>query len=141
MSDSSDHEAWNNFVMNSQPDDYQAGSSKKAAAIANRYMDGANGGGLNSFLTNSWELDATEVLEALRAVGAQVAAKEFDFILHGLGVPVPVQSQEARWLLLEQRWSEGMNDHDFLSDAADAELMRVLEQHVRDHEEFYLALK
>ena len=88
MSDTSDHEAWNNFVMNSQPDDYPVGSSKRAAAVANQYMGGANGGGLNSFLTNTWELDAADVLEALLGVGAQVAAKEFDFILHGLGVPV-----------------------------------------------------
>ena len=42
---------------------------------------------------------------------------------------------------MERYWSDEMNDHDFLSDAADKELMRVLEQHVRDHEEFYLALK
>lgn len=141
MSDSSDHEAWNNFVMNSQPDDYEAGSGNRTAAIAKMYMSLANHGGINSFLTNRPELDAAEVLEALRAVGAQVAANEFDFILRGLGVPVPAQSQDARWTLLEKRWSEQMNDHDFLSDAADKELMRVLEQHVRDNEEFYLALE
>jgi hypothetical protein len=139
--DSQNHDAWNNFVMNSQPEDYPAGSAKRAAAIAKLYMGQANNGGLNSFLTYSWEFDAAEVLEALLAVGAQVAAKEFDFILHGLGVPVPAQSQEARWDLMLRHWSEEMNDHDFLSDAADKELMRVLEQYVRDNEEFYLALE
>jgi hypothetical protein len=41
---------------------------------------------------------------------------------------------------MEHHWSDKLNDHDFLTDAADAELMRVLEQHVRDHKEFYLAL-
>jgi hypothetical protein len=89
MADSSDDEAWNNFVMGSQPDDYPAGSIRKAAAIAKMYMNGANGGGLNSFLTNSWDIDAADVLEALLAVDAQVAAKEFGFILHELGFPYP----------------------------------------------------
>ncbi|MDO8313199.1 MAG: hypothetical protein Q7T25_14795, partial [Sideroxyarcus sp.] len=65
--------------MGGQPEDYQAGNIKKAAAIAKRYMGGANGGGLNSFLTNSLEIDAAEVLEALLAVSAEVAAREFDF--------------------------------------------------------------
>ena len=141
MSESSNHDAWNNFVMGSQPADYQAGSIKRAAAIAKMYMSQANHGGLNSFLTNSWELDAAEVLDALRAIGALVAAKEFEFILRGLGVPVPAQSQDTRWDLMEWHWSEEMNEHDFLSDAADKEIMRILEQHVQQNEEFYLALK
>jgi hypothetical protein len=139
VSQSPSNEAWNNFVMNSQPDDHPVGSSKRAASIAKQYMSLANHGGLNSFLTNNWDLDAAEVVEALLAVDAQVAAKELGDVLCMLGVAVPAQSQDARWDLLEQHWSDEMNDHDFLSEAADGELMRVLEQHVREHEEFYLA--
>jgi hypothetical protein len=141
MDRSPSEDAWNNFVMNSQPEDYEAGSIRRSAAIAKQYMGQANKGGINSFLTNSWDVDASEVLVALAAVGAQLAAKEFGFVLGKLGVPVPASSQDARWNLLEQHWPEEMNEHDSLSDEANAELMRVLERHVREQEQFYLGLE
>jgi hypothetical protein len=81
VTQSPSNEAWNKFVMNSQPGEYPKGSIKNAAAIANRYMGGANGGGLNSFLTNSWELDAGEVCESLEKVGALFAAQELRRVL------------------------------------------------------------
>jgi hypothetical protein len=140
MADTSSNEAWNNFVMNSQPSDYQLGSIKNSAAIAKYYMGQANSGGINSFLTYSYELDAIEVLEALSSVGAFVAAEQFNRILKGLDIPVPASSEEARWELLEHNWLDSLNDHDFLSDEADKDLMCALEQHVRQNEDFYLAL-
>jgi hypothetical protein len=141
MPQSQSDEAWNNFVMNSFPEDYPKGSIKNAAAIASRYMSGANGGGLNSFLTNSWELDAAEVCESLEKVGALIAANELRRVLGGLGVPVPPTSQDDRWNLLERHWTDELNDLDFLSDAADRDLMRALEIHVQENEKFYLALE
>jgi hypothetical protein len=141
MADSSSLEAWNNFVLGSQPSDHQAGSSLRAAALAKMYMGLANNGGINSFLTSSWDLDAAEVVEALVSVGAFAAAQDLSLVLRGLGVPVLRSSQDARWNLHERYWSEALDEHDFLSDEADAELMRVLERHVCEHEDFYLALK
>lgn len=141
MTDSPSDDAWNNFVMRSQPDDYELGSSKRLAAIAKMYMGQANRGGINSFLTNAWELDATEVLEALQSIGAVTAAKEFAYVLSELGAPIPSSSQDVRWRLLEQRWSDALNEHDLLSDEADKELMRTLGQHVLEHEDFYLKLE
>jgi hypothetical protein len=141
LTQSPSNEAWNNIVMNSQPGEYPKGSIKNAAAIANRYMGGANGGGLNSFLTNNWELDAAEVYESLEKVGALVAAKELKRVMDGLGVPVPASSQDERWDLLEQHWSDELNDLDFLSSEADEDLMRALEKHVQENEEFYHSLE
>jgi hypothetical protein len=56
-------------------------------------------------------------------------------------VPVPVSSQDDRWDLLEQHWSDELNDLDLLSDEADRDLMRALEKHVQENEEFYLSLE
>jgi hypothetical protein len=140
MSDLPSNEAWNNFVMCSQPSDYEPGSSKRSAAIAKVYMGQANRGGINSFLTNNNELDAAEVLEALVSVDASVAAEQFNLILRGLGVPVPSASEEARWNLLDRYWTDALNEHDILSEKSDSDLMRALEAHVRQHEAFYLTL-
>ena len=86
MADSPSVDAWNNFVMLSEPSRHEIGSSKWSAAIANQYMGGANNGGINSFLTNSWELDASMVLAASVSIGALEAAQELDRVLRGLGV-------------------------------------------------------
>lgn len=130
--------AWNNFGMSSRPEDYPLGSIRRAASIANRYMGGANNGGLNAFLTNNWELDASEVLNSLKTIGADEAAKQFELVLKGLGVPVPASTQDERWELLEQHWTEELNDHDILSDEADRSLTAALERHVAENEAFYL---
>lgn len=132
-------EAWNNFVF-SQRDGFETGSAMRSAAIAKDYMGQVNRGGINSFLTYTSDLDASEVLEALVAVGALTTANQFEYVLRALGAPLPSSSEEARWELLEQCWPEELDEHDFLSAEADAELMRVLEIHVREHEDFYVAL-
>ena len=102
MSESDDFEAWNNFVMGSQPDDYPAGSDKRAATIAKNYMNGSLGGGINLFLTNNWELGGDEVLKSLQHVGAAAATKQFSEVLTRIGQPILPSTQEQRWDLLEK---------------------------------------
>lgn len=132
--------AWNNFVMHSDPASYPHGNSKRAAAIASRFMGGANNGGLNSFLTASHDIGATEVLDALNAVGAAKSATQLEVVLLGLQVSLPASSQEIRWALLEQHWRDDLDEYDVLSQAADHELMAALEKHVAANEEYYLRL-
>jgi hypothetical protein len=134
-------EAWNNFVMASVPSNYQSGSKKRAAAIANRYWGLANNGGINYFLTCSYDFDATEVLESLILVGALEAAKQFNRVIQELKVPILASSQDARWSLLERHWPQSMDAHDVLSHDADRDLLRALNLHVQAYEDFYLALK
>lgn len=133
-------EAWNAFVMESQYEAYPSGDEKRAAAIAKAYMNGANGGGINSFLTNSYELDAQEVLLALQEVGAMEAAHELAHILTQIGKPIRASSQEARWNLLTSAWSNELDEQDCLSFSADAELLKVLEAHVAKYQAFYCGL-
>jgi hypothetical protein len=121
-------EAWNNFVMRSNPTAYEVGSSKRSAAIANLFMGLANNGGINSFLTCSCDLDASEVVDALFAVGAHVATKQLGNVLRGLGSPLPASSHDVRWTLLDENWSDALNDFDVLSADADRELMKALER-------------
>lgn len=134
-------EAWNNFVIRSLPQNYAVGSAQRSAAIAGQYMALANSGGINSFLTLRHDIDASEVVQALLAVGAVKAAKELGLVLHKLGVPIPASSQESRWHLLEQHWSDALDEFDVLSAETDAELLRVLQRHVKEEEDFYLALE
>lgn len=138
LQDPIEFDAWNNFVMNSQPADHDKASSKYAAALAKTYMNGANSGGINSFLTNYWEQSGAETLSALKAIGASAAAEQFDKVLIGLGVPVPASTQGDRWELLEKYWLEDLIAHDTLTDEADKELTRLLEQHVEENKVFYL---
>lgn len=133
-------EAWNGFVMRSDPKAYEIGTSKRSAALACMYMSGANNGGINSFLTCTYDYDASEVLAALVAVGALTAAREFEQVLLKLGTPLAASSQEVRWSLLERHWSDALDHDDVLTAEADRELMRVLEQHVCENEAFYLTL-
>jgi Domain of unknown function (DUF4375) len=135
------NEAWNNFVLKSHPADYPNGDTKKAAAISKYYMNMANIGGINSFFTNSWELSTTEILEALKAVGANQAAEELSHILDKLGVPIPASSEEKRWALLSAYWTDELDALDCLSAQADEDLIRALEQHVQLHESFYVELE
>jgi hypothetical protein len=89
-------QAWNNFVMRSDPSSHEQGSRKRAAAIACLYMGLANNGGLNSFLTSTCDLDASEVVDALTVVGAHLAARQLDRVVQGLGKPLRRSSQEER---------------------------------------------
>lgn len=119
---------------------YEAGSTKRAAAIASSFMALANNGGLNAFLTSSYELDAQEVLEALSLVGAAKAVQQLKSVLQGLGAPLPVSSHSERWDTLDAYWTESLDEFETLSREADDELMLVLDRHVREHETFYLRL-
>jgi hypothetical protein len=142
MAESDDFEAWNNFVMSSQPDDYPAGSDKRAAAIAKNYMNESLSGGINSFLTNNWELGGDEVLRSLQHVGAAAAAKQFSEVLNRIGQPILSSTQEQRWDLLEKHWPKNADDaFDFLSDQSERSIMFALEKHVQEDERFYRNLK
>lgn len=133
-------EAWNNFVMLSNPEMYGRGSSLRNAAIAALFMGMANNGGLNSFLTCAYDLDAQEVLEALGAVGASKAATQLETIMLGLGISLPASSQEERWNLLDINWTDELDNFDLLRPAADEELLATLERHVFDNEAYYRGL-
>lgn len=133
-------EAWNNFVSLSEPSEYEPGTSKRAAAVAAQFMGLANNGGLNSFLTSTYDLDAQEVVNALQAVGAHKAAEQLGRVVQTLGTPLLPSSQDQRWDLLERYWTEPLDDWDVLSTEADDELMAVLTQHVVENEPFYLGL-
>ena len=127
--------------MCSEPSAYDAGSEKRHAAIASLFMGAANNGGLNSFLTSTWDFDAAEVKESLLAVGAYAAAKQLEAVLTGLAIPLPVMSQDARWAALDVAWTEELDGLDSLSSTSDDELMVVLERHVASNEAFYLELE
>ena len=120
---------------------YEAGSSKRAAAIASLFMDLANNGGLNSFLTSTYDLGAQEVLRALSSIGAVKAASQLQAVLQGLGTDLLVSSQNERWDALDQFWTEALDEFETLSSEADNELTSVLTQHVLDHEEFYFGFE
>ncbi len=134
------YQAWNNFVMLSDPSLHEQGDIKRAAAIASQYMGLANNGGLNSFLTSTFDRDALEVIDALRAVGAHAAATQLEKVVGSLGTPLPRSSQEERSNLLNQYWVDELDSFDVLSKDADAELIAVLMRHVRENEAFYLDL-
>lgn len=143
MADDEHIRAWNNFISLSDWEHHEAGSSKRAAAIASLFMGLANNGGFNAFLSYSYDLDSQEVLDALNVVGALQAASHLDTVLRALAVALPVMSQEQRAALLDEYWTEDLDDRigfDVLTSEADDELMAVLARHVQDHQAFYLAL-
>lgn len=139
MATTPSHKAWNNFIMSSVLD-RPAEREMHAAAIAKFYMNGVNSGGVNSFLTNSWEFDAREVLDELWSIGAVKAAKELQFVLDKLGAPLPPSSQEQRWQRLEFLWPASLDDFDSLIAEAELELMHRLEEHVTRHQHIYEGL-
>jgi hypothetical protein len=100
--ENSGHQAWNNFVLNQDSFNAFPAGEKRAAAISKYFMGQVNNGGLNSFLTYSYELDVKEVFEALTAVGAKKAAIELGAILNYLGAPLLRCSQDERWDLMQQ---------------------------------------
>ena len=132
--------AWNNFVMRSKPASFEIGSNKRTAAIASLFLSGANNGGLNSFLTSTYDLDAGDVLDALVALGATKAAQQLDMVLQSLGTTLPSSSQEERWEVLDRHWSVDLDRYDALSEGADEELKSVLSAHVAENEELYSRL-
>ncbi len=133
-------QAWNNFVINSHHSDCKKGSERRAAAIANTFMGLANNGGLNYFLTYSFDLDAREVVTSLEMLGARAAAAQLRSILDGLEIELVVQSEDERWDLLEQHWTDGLDDHDVFGGLAHKQLLSALEKHVSKNRLFYLDL-
>lgn len=133
-------DAWNNFVFQADPMAHPRESERRKAALACKFMSLANNGGLNGFLTNTWDWDAHEVLNALETTGAVSAAAQLGRILEGIGIPLPAMSEAERWDILEKRWTDEFDDLDRLSDQSDKELMSVLERHVAADEDYYLSL-
>jgi hypothetical protein len=136
----SDHQAWNNFVMANEPELHEAGSERRAAATACRFSGLANNGGLNSFLTATFDLNPREVVEALISIGAPKAAHQLGRVLRGLKAPLGVSSEQARWNALDRHWTDALDEIDTLSEEADAELTAALERHVERDHHFYLSL-
>lgn len=126
--------------MNGYPYCSELRGARLAAGISKHFMGGVNGGGLNSFLTNSYELDSQQVLDALRAIGAVKAAADLAHVLDILGTPLLKSSQDERWHLLETIWVDELNAYECFADTTEAELRGALERHVRENKEFYLGL-
>ena len=138
-----DHQAWNNFVLLGDAMSTHLEEGFRSAAIANLYMGGVNNGGINSFLTSTYELGGADVVSSLKNVGAHRAAEQLEQILSDLGEPLIPSSQEERWELLDRCWPEEWDDFvelDTLAKEADEELMVMLMQHVSAHKSYYLAL-
>ena len=131
-------EAWNNFVLRSGLPLPEGSQQYRAATIAALFMGLANNGGLNSFLTSSYELDAQEVVDALKAVGAGNAARQLEEVMQGLATSLPPMPQEERWGLLDRNWTDELDELDVLSREADTELVIALQRHVSRNEAYYL---
>jgi hypothetical protein len=138
MSETSEMTAWNNMVMNADPELYEVGDERRCAAITCLYMGGANNGGLNAFLTNYSDLASQDVLQSLEKLGATAAANQFRELLDALGGPLPASTQEERWDQLEALWTEELDASDFLTVEADESMVAALEAHVSKHVEYYL---
>ena len=139
MSGSNEMIAWNNLVMNADPELFEVGDEKRSAAIVCLYMGGANNGGLNAFLTNYSDVDGQEVLQALEKIGANPAADQFRDVLKSLGGYLPATTQEERLDQLEQLWTDELDKSDFLTAEAGESLVAALETHVSKHIEYYLS--
>ncbi|MFC4215397.1 DUF4375 domain-containing protein [Pseudophaeobacter arcticus] len=138
MGDANKETAWNNLVMNADPELYEIGDERRNAAIACLYMGGANNGGVNAFLTNYSDLDGQEVLQSLQKIGANPAAAQFRGILAALGEHLPTATEEERWEKLERLWTDELDEMDLLTSDADKSLVTALEAHVSKHIEYYL---
>jgi hypothetical protein len=132
--------AWNNLVLNADPSKYAVGDKRRAAAIVSIYMGSANNGGLNYFLTYSYDLDAHEVLASLEALGASIAAAQFRTVLDMLGDPLSVSSEDVRWDQLDDLWTDELDEFDVLTEDADQDLVNALTKHVEEFAEFYLQM-
>ena len=77
MGNAKETTAWNNLVMNADPEVYEVGDERRTAAIACLYMGGANNGGLNAFLPNYWDLSGHEVLKCLKKLARNPRRSSF----------------------------------------------------------------
>lgn len=139
MTDAERLAAWNVLVLNADPNAFSKGDERRAAALACRYMGEALNGGINAFLTGSWDLDGQAVLAALEDLDADIAAQELRRVLDLLGAPLPVMSQDERWELLDRLWPAEADSFDFVSADAYKNLERALEAHVQRYLDYYLS--
>jgi len=133
-------EAWNNFVLSFKPTSFPPGDARRSAAIARRYMNGVLSGGINSFLTDSYEISTTDVRQALEQIGAYVAAKDLGQVIEKIGGDLPISDQEGRWRRVEEVWTDDCDEFDCLTDAAEADIVSALEKHVEENLQFYLGI-
>jgi len=102
----------------------------------------ANNGGINSFLTCPPELAASEVVSALKQIGAGPAAEQLEEVLLTLGEDLPAGSQKFRDDTLDRLWT-AENDvriDDVVSDEADHSLYSAIAKHAERNVDYYLAL-
>jgi len=130
--------AWDNLVYHSFPIPFEEGDLRRAAAIATHYMGTAGNGGLNNFLTSSYDLDANEVLVSLEALGAKIAASQLRHVLEVIGEPLLPSTQEERWDKLMDLWKDELDVADYLTEEADQEIASVLRVHVREFADYYM---
>jgi len=140
LTDEQKSDAWNNLVMNADPSKFAVGDKRRAAAIVSLYMGVANNGGLNQFLTYSYDLDANEVLASLEVLKASTAATQFRNVLDMLGDPLVVSTQDVRWDQLDSLWTDDLDKFDVLTEEADQDLINALTKHVGKYIEFYLQM-
>ena len=140
MAEEPNVEAWNNFVMVSEPNFYDVGSEKWSAAVTNQYWGLALNGGVDHFLCVMHDIDANDIREALNATGALVAAKEFGEFLNLIGERLSASSQNERSKLLDRCYTEPLDEYVTLTIEADTDLASALKQHVIENEDFYLNL-
>lgn len=133
-------QAWNNFIFKSEPNAYEKGSPRWAAATAADFMGLACNGGLYYFLDSSCDLDPRDVVDALKLIDAGHCTTRLDLILNELGRPLPVSTTEERESILRECWKESLNEIDTLSGVPYADLIAALEAHVKSDEAFYLSL-
>lgn len=133
-------QAWNGFVS-SHPDDCEYGSQKWSAALALLYMNLANNGGINSFLTCTHDIASDDVLLALSMIGADESSRQLAQVIEDLGCSLPAATQDERWDVLDRMWSDKLDELDILSEKADAELMKVLTAHVAAEQDYYLSIQ
>lgn len=94
--------AWNNFVLNSQWQLHERGSRTMGSIPRQTFVGGTNSGGLNSFLMSTWDIPANDIVVALQQIGASKAAGQLQWIL-------PPTSQDDRWGVLKQGWTDALN--------------------------------
>ena len=140
MTDAEQTRAWNNLVLHASPDAFEKGDRRRAAAIACRYMAVANNGGLNSFLTNSWDLDTLEVVSSLEMLGANTAARQLRHLLDQLDDPLRAMTQDERWNRLDELWKDELDALDMLTDESERDLVAALEKHLSRNFDYYLSI-
>ncbi len=134
-------QAWNNFVMLSEPEHHEWGSPRRAAAIASLFNAISGNGGLVHFLDFSHHLDAEEVLAALGGIGAGKAQRQLEHVIERMGCALPVMDEKEREDIISRCCPEDLEAYeDCLTEVAERELLAAMEAHVAAHEAYYAGL-